>query len=154
MEDGRYYPQNNLTPSQAMVILMRTIGGRQDESVSPWWSSYMALATRHGIVPESDSVLIASGTTITKEKILSWIYNATTSTTLKSDPAIASASASMFGSAEFLGQPKVTPVVVQVVPAKNIAPLPKTDMSMKYDSSYAMNMSGACDARSFLCQWF
>lgn len=25
MEEGRFYPQNNLTPAQAMVILMRTI---------------------------------------------------------------------------------------------------------------------------------
>jgi hypothetical protein len=116
MENGRFYPQNNLTPAQAMVILMRTIGGRQDETRAPWWSNYMDLATKHSIVPESDRALVTSGTTITREKILSWIYNATTSTTLKSDPLVANASTSMFGSAEFLGQPKMTTEVTPVNP--------------------------------------
>jgi predicted flap endonuclease-1-like 5' DNA nuclease len=161
MENGRFYPQNNLTPAQAMVTLMRTIAGRQDESVTPWWSNYMSLATKHGIVPESDRIVIASGTTITREKILSWIYNASISSTLKSDPAVARASTSMFASAEFLGQPKPTTSVqpaaspvVAVMPTKDVAPLPKMDMSMKSDKKYSMSYGRDCDTGMLLCRWF
>ena len=156
MGDGRFYPENNLTPAQAMVILMRIVGGRQDEQSTPWWSNYMTLATKHGIVPETDRALITSGTSITKEKILSWIYNAKNSATLKADPRVASASVAMFGSAGFLdgtaapvtATASIAPVVVPL-PVTAVAAIAKVDMnqiSMTYDS-------WNCDSGAWYCKW-
>jgi hypothetical protein len=65
----------------------------------------------------------------------------------------------MFGSAEFLGQPKPTvsvqPVTepVAVMPAKDITPLPKMDMSMKSDKKYSMSYGRDCDPSTVLCRW-
>ena len=104
----------------------------------------MAIAMKHGIVPESDRGVIASGTTISKEKILTWIYNAKNSATLKTDPRVASASADMFGSAAFLEGTMTSATLTASIaprtiplPVTAIAPLAKVDMSqvsMTYDS--------------------
>ncbi|MBP7007207.1 hypothetical protein KBB05_00325, partial [Patescibacteria group bacterium] len=51
----------------------------------------------HNIVPTSDLDLINNGQTITKSKILEWIYTATNSATLKTDPLVQSANVAMFG---------------------------------------------------------
>lgn len=95
--EGNFLDQNNLTPSQALVTLMRVLGGKQDETVTPRWKNYLDLAIKHNIVPTSDLDLINNGQTITKSKILEWIYTATNSATLKTDPLVQSANVAMFG---------------------------------------------------------
>jgi predicted flap endonuclease-1-like 5' DNA nuclease len=59
----------------------------------------------------------------------------------------------MFGSAEFLGQPKATPVA-DVMPVKDISPLPKTDMSMGQRMNYDRDDMMKCNSASFFCKWF
>jgi predicted flap endonuclease-1-like 5' DNA nuclease len=139
--DGSFAPAENLSPAQALTILMRVIGGRQAETgVTPWYKSYADLASKHGITSGLDDALIRDGKTITQAKILEWVYNAKNSTTLRSDPALSSASANMFGSAEFLGEKKMT--TSGTVPTVN--PMIK-DMNMG---------AGFCSSGTWYCKWF
>lgn len=101
--DGNFLDQNNLTPSQALVTLMRVLWGKQDESTTPWRKNYLDLATKHNIVPTTDLDMITNGSSITKSKILEWIYTATNSPTLKTDPLVKNAGVDMFGQNDVQG---------------------------------------------------
>lgn len=97
--NGSFLPNTLLTPAEAMVTLMRILAGKQDENTNPRRQNYYNLASKNGVIPAQDLSLIQSGQTLPSSKILSWIYNADKSTTLKNESSVQNNSLSDFISA-------------------------------------------------------
>lgn len=56
--DGKFHPNNILKKSEALTILIRMNLWLQDETWSPWWSQYYAMAYNQWLTKEQDTAKI------------------------------------------------------------------------------------------------
>lgn len=73
--DGYFSPTRTLSRGEALVMIMRGVdGGKKDETLTPWYKTYLDRARQLGIF----SVTTFDGSaSITRGKLIEWIYAAT-----------------------------------------------------------------------------
>ena len=71
--NGQFIPQGTLTEQQAMVMILRSIYGQQDESGSPWYRSYFEIAENLGFITD-ESIAGIFNQPISREKMGTWMY--------------------------------------------------------------------------------
>lgn len=72
--DGNYYPNNSMTEAEALTVIVRSILGNQDETVTPRWKEYYEIGKWLNILDGEE--LYDLEKKITREKVGTWLYRA------------------------------------------------------------------------------
>lgn len=72
--NGNYYPNNSMTEAEALTVIVRSILGNQDETVTPWWKEYYEIGKWLNVI--DDEELYDLERKITREKVGTWLYRA------------------------------------------------------------------------------
>ncbi len=68
-------PNKNITEAEGITVVMRSLYGIQDETATPWYTSYYNLATQAGIVSNTN-INTMNTTLLTREKLGTWFHAA------------------------------------------------------------------------------
>jgi hypothetical protein len=72
--NGNYYPNNSMTEAEALTVIVRSILGNQDETLTPRWKEYYEIGKWLDILDGEE--LYDLERKITREKVGTWLYRA------------------------------------------------------------------------------
>ncbi len=72
-----FKPDDNITPLESLVTLIRITYGAQDETNNPRYQSYIDLGLKKNIITASDLSMLMSGSTISTNQIMQRAYAST-----------------------------------------------------------------------------
>ena len=52
--NGNYYPNNSMTEAEALTVIVRSILGNQDETVTPWWKEYYEIGKWLNVIDDEE----------------------------------------------------------------------------------------------------
>lgn len=82
--NGKFMPNSSLTEAQALAIVIRSLDGFLDETVTPWYKNYFTKAQSYGMI-STETLQSVNGKNVTRGKLGTWFYQANTPKMVKDD---------------------------------------------------------------------
>lgn len=71
--NGNFMPTKNITESQALAVVIRSLEWYQNETKSPWYTDYFNIANQLWIL-NNETLISIDQSYITREKLATWLY--------------------------------------------------------------------------------
>jgi hypothetical protein len=81
---GKFMPNNNITEAQALTVVVRSLYGKMDETMSPWYKGYFMKAKDIGLI-SNETISMVDTKNITRQKLATWLYQGSTSKMMMKD---------------------------------------------------------------------
>lgn len=69
----RFMPNNPITEAQSLAVVIRSVYGFQDETVTPWYKNYFVIAQEKGLLT-NETLESVEKNAITREKLAIWLF--------------------------------------------------------------------------------
>ncbi|MEY3197808.1 MAG: hypothetical protein RL023_512 [Candidatus Parcubacteria bacterium] len=77
-------PNKNITEAQALTVVVRSLHGKMDETMNPWYKGYFMKAQELGLITSETQASVDSKN-ITRAKLATWLYQASKSKMVMKD---------------------------------------------------------------------